>query len=133
MNAVTAKDTKRCCGGRARAKEKRPRRNAAFWNLFDILGVAKNYLGCGVDAGAAGLGAAGFKGAGLAAAPVAGAGAAMPDCVLYASTTALVMSPCSPYQSMGLCGHGFDVSTIMAKPFSCACLTITGAIFCRMR
>jgi len=35
----------------------------------------KTYLGCGVDAGAAGLGVAGFNGAGLAAAPAAGAAA----------------------------------------------------------
>lgn len=53
-----------------------------LWNFSDTRGVVKNYLGCGVDAGATGLGAAGFKGAGLAAAPAAGAGAGTPDCVL---------------------------------------------------
>ena len=43
------------------------------------------------------------------------------------------MSPPSPYHRIGLCGQGFEVSTIMAKPVSWACFTITGAIFCRIR
>src|SRR5580698_11156105 len=73
-----------------------------------------------------GFGAAGF------AAPVAG-GAATPDCALYPSTTALVISIVSPHHSTLLCGHGFEVSTIMPKPLSWEYFTIMGAIFCRIR
>src|ERR1700757_625192 len=50
-----------------------------------------------------GFGTAGF-------APLGFAGAATPDCVLYASTTGLVMSTASPHHSTLLCGHGLDVS-----------------------
>ena len=82
--------------------------------------------GFAAPAPAPGLGAAGF------AVPVVG-GAGTPDCTLYASTTALVMSMASPHQSTLLCGHGLDVSTMMPKPLSWDYFTIMGAIFCRTR
>src|SRR5579863_8696256 len=86
--------------------------------------------------GAAGFAApapgAGFGAAGLAPAPAPVVGAATPDCALYRSTTAWVISNPAPASRIGLCGHGFEVSIIMPKPLSCAYLTTMGAIFCRI-
>src|SRR5579862_4163763 len=90
-------------------------------------------FGVSLDFGAAGFGVVlvGFGAAGFAA---GAAGAGTPDCTLYASTIGLVMSTESWFHhKTGLCGHGFDVSTIMPYPFSCEYFTIIGAIFCKMR
>src|SRR5579864_2503692 len=100
---------------------------------------AFSYFGVSVF-GVAGLGAPvpvgdfGAAGLAVAPAPLGAGGAATPDCTLYASTTFFVISTASGFhQSTGLCGQGFEVSTISVYPFSWAYFTTSGAIFERMR
>src|SRR5438105_13728333 len=112
-------DTTRLAAG-AVGRNKKGRAFTRPFGTFRAPGVSRSacYFG-GSAFGVAGLGAAvpvGFEGTGFVAAPAAGAGT--PDCVLYISTTALVMSTPSPAISTGLCGHCLEVSRILPKPCS---------------
>ena len=69
---------------------------------------------------------------GLLVVPVPAAGAGTPDCALYASTTAFVMSSGAEYM-IGPLGQGVEVSMIIPRLFSCAYFMINGPIFWKIR